>query len=215
MAAYEFTGETKRLEDGTIVKRIRSFDGLLGGWIEDESNLSKNGNCFVYDEAMVYKGAYVYGDAEICYQAQIYDHSYVSGDALVSGYVIVKDHSKVFDLVNVSDDAVITNASTICGTARIIKNARVSSSCIEYGVIGKDAYINRNSDFMCIKNIGSRLDTATFYHDIYNGISVKIGCFNGTLEEFEKKVKKVHAGTKYEKEYMCAVELAKIHIGCE
>ena len=30
-----------------------------------------------------------------------------------------------------------------------------------------------------------------------------------TLEEFEARVKKVHAGTKYEREYMALIELAK------
>lgn len=39
---------------------------------------------------------------------------------------------------------------------------------------------------------------------------VRAGCFFGTMDEFVQRVKKVHAGTRYEKEYLAAVDLAKI-----
>ena len=51
---YEFTGETKEF-NGRILRRIKRMkDGLIGGWIETEKNLSQSGGCFVYDESMVY-----------------------------------------------------------------------------------------------------------------------------------------------------------------
>jgi peptide methionine sulfoxide reductase MsrA len=37
---------------------------------------------------------------------------------------------------------------------------------------------------------------------------VRCGCFWGTLDEFEKRVKEVHAGTHHEVEYM--KEIAKV-----
>lgn len=39
---------------------------------------------------------------------------------------------------------------------------------------------------------------------------VRAGCLFGTLGEFIARVKKVHAGTKFEKEYLMACELAKV-----
>jgi len=48
---FEFTGKTKKLEDGTILKQIRATKNLpihnikkedVGGWIENPENLSEN-----------------------------------------------------------------------------------------------------------------------------------------------------------------------------
>ena len=63
MKKYEFTGETKDICSGgekiTLhrIRALQSFDevktGDLGGWIEDERNLSHNGNCWVFDNGWV------------------------------------------------------------------------------------------------------------------------------------------------------------------
>ena len=39
---------------------------------------------------------------------------------------------------------------------------------------------------------------------------VRAGCFFGTAQEFEERVKTVHKGTKYEREYLAAIALARI-----
>lgn len=46
----------------------------------------------------------------------------------------------------------------------------------------------------------------------FNGYFIKCGCFSGTIDEFEDAVKKKHSGTKHEKEYALAIEMAKVHI---
>ena len=38
---------------------------------------------------------------------------------------------------------------------------------------------------------------------------MRAGCFFGSLDAFIERVKEVHGGTKHEKDYMLAVELAK------
>lgn len=59
MKKYEFTGETK-IVAGVTLKRIRALIGFgdvvkgeVGGFIEDEKNLSHNGNAWVADNARV------------------------------------------------------------------------------------------------------------------------------------------------------------------
>ena len=66
---YEFTGET-RVSLGVTFRRIRSkiafgmvLVGTLGGWIEDEGNLSISGNAWIDGDAKVSGNAQVYGDA--------------------------------------------------------------------------------------------------------------------------------------------------------
>ena len=61
MKKYEFTGETKVIENGfekVELHRIRAVDtfgdvktGDVGGWIESEKCLSCDGEAWVYDNA--------------------------------------------------------------------------------------------------------------------------------------------------------------------
>jgi hypothetical protein len=72
MKKYEFTGKTKEV-NGIILKQIiRLSDGMIGGWIEKEENLSQEGSCFVFGSAIVYGNARVAGNAEV------YGNAYVS-----------------------------------------------------------------------------------------------------------------------------------------
>lgn len=64
------------------------------------------------------------------------------------------------------------------------------------------------SDILTIGAIGSRDDYTTIFHTD-KGILIQCGCFNGTLEEFETKVKQTHQGNKHEKDYMAMIEFAK------
>ena len=71
MKKYEFTGETKTVGEKTLkrIKALRSFgdvkEGDLGGWLDSESNLSHDGDCWVCDNAEVSGNAKVYGDARV------------------------------------------------------------------------------------------------------------------------------------------------------
>lgn len=72
MRKYEFTGETKTLDNGVELQRIRAvvsfgsiITGEVGGWIEKEGNLSHSGNAWVYGDAKVYSNAKVYGNAKV------------------------------------------------------------------------------------------------------------------------------------------------------
>lgn len=63
---YKLTKETKVVDGHTLhrIQALKSFGnvkaGDLGGWIE-EWNLSQTGNCWIYDDSMVYdRGAVMY-----------------------------------------------------------------------------------------------------------------------------------------------------------
>ena len=69
--------------------------------------------------------------------------------------------------------------------------------------------------------IGSRKGTSYFWHLADGSILVRCGCFCGDLDEFTAKVKETHGdpltgtGNRYAKEYMAAIELAKVRFGEE
>ena len=78
-----------------------------------------------------------------------------------------------------------------------------------------NARVYGNANILWISKIGSRHGTTTVFENKDGGISVSCGCFFGTLEEFEKKVEKIHGNNKYGREYKVLGELIKIHFDLE
>ena len=94
---YEFAkGGSKKWMDRTLHRIIATEDfddvkkGDLGGYIENESNLSREGTCWVYDEAIVYGDAKVYDNAKVYDRAIVYNEAKVYGYAEVYGNVYVR-----------------------------------------------------------------------------------------------------------------------------
>lgn len=111
----------------------------------------------------------------------------------------------------------VMNSAYVMGKARVMGKALVADSALVMDsayVTGK-ARVMDASDYIAIGAIGSRNDTTTFYRGKDGGIYVSCGCFNGTIDDFAAKVKQVHAGTKHERTYLLAIELAKAQIATE
>ena len=70
--------------------------GDLGGYVRSEYNLSHIGNCWIYDNAMVFGNAEVYDNARVFDNAKVYGNAEVSDNAEVSGNARVFDDAKVF-----------------------------------------------------------------------------------------------------------------------
>ena len=96
---YEFTGETMLSPDGTStlykIVALKDFSdmrgGIEGGWIEKEENLSQEGNCWVYSDAMVYGNATVRDNAVVCDEAIVRGNAVVTNNAVVCGKVEIFD----------------------------------------------------------------------------------------------------------------------------
>ena len=78
MKKYVFTEKTKNLGKRVLHQIVALKDfadvkaGDLGGWIESEENLSHDGDCWVYDNAIVYMGAKIYDNAKVRDNAVVY-----------------------------------------------------------------------------------------------------------------------------------------------
>ena len=105
---YEFTGETK-IVYGRTLHRIKAISAIgetvapgdIGGWIENENNLSEFDNAWVYDNAMVYGNAWVYDNA------------------WVSGYAMVYGNAEVYCDARVGGDAEVSGDASVGGDARV------------------------------------------------------------------------------------------------
>ena len=224
MKKYELlVNDTINVEGRTLyrIKALIDFGyvkaGELGGYIEKESNLSHEGNCWVsgnaqvygyawvsgnawvYDNAKVYGKAMAYGDAWVFGDAWVYDNAQVYGNAMVYGNVRVFGNAQVYGNAWAYDNA------HVCGNVRVCRNA----------IICNNAYISSNDDYAYIHGFGSKNRTTAFFRTKDGSIDVKCGCFSGTLDEFRNKVKETHGDNKYAQQYNLAIQLieCKFEIG--
>ena len=202
--------------------------GQKGGFIEKKSNLSQDGNAWVYNYAMVY------GDAKVCDNAKVYDcakvrgaavvrgNARVYGDALVCDNADVYENAKVYGHAKVRNSANVLGRAKVCGHADVCGNAWVYSTAEVYGdakvhgaaVVCDNAIVRSNSDYLIIGPIDYQSGTTTFFKTSDKDKAIKVACngFTGDIDAFQKKVIKTHGNNNYAKEYKLAIEIAKIHI---
>lgn len=216
---YELTSETIE-HDGVTLHRIKALidipkhgiiAGSLGGFVENESNLSHKesawigGNAKVWEYANVYGNAYVSGNAQVWGNAEIFENAYVHNNA------------KVFDTAWVYGEAIVRDEATVCGDCSIAECAAIEDDAHIYGTaavnhnanIAKDAVISDAEHFIVIGPIGSEGGTLTIYRT-ENDVGINRGCFTGTLDEFEEAVKHTHGKSIYGKEYKLIIKLARM-----
>lgn len=134
------------------IRALRSFsdvkEGDLGGFVDSEHCLSHDGDCWVYDEALVSDGANVIEDAKIFDMASVRE-GWISGSARISGssYVLeshVVGRAEIFGSASLCG-AVVSENAKVSGFARVhgtvTDNARVSGCAY----IGEDTSINDES----------------------------------------------------------------------
>ena len=126
------------------IKALRDFDdvkaGSLGGYIESESNLSHDGNCWAYDFSKLHDNCRVYESGKVYGNAQIHNNAQVYGNAQIRGDVHLHDNVQVY------------GCSIVRGKSRLFGNVQV----YEYGEVGGDAKIYGNiqiyGEANCIDN---------------------------------------------------------------
>lgn len=149
---YELTEETRILEDGTELHRIRALQdinlpgelfvhkGDEGGWIEKEHNLSQSGKSWVLRDACVYGNAIVCDDARIGGEAHVYGCARVGGaarvynNARIYGFAYISGNSRIYGNVRVYGNALV------CGNVKLDGEVEVFEDADVYGEAG--AYKN-------------------------------------------------------------------------
>ena len=135
----------KTIPEGDMLRIIALKDflnikkGDRGGLIDNEDNLSQEGDCWiyltakvsgdarVYDNAKVWRFAKVSGNAKVYGDARVYDYAMISDCACVSGKAMISDGVEVYG------DAVISGNAFVCKKARVYENAKVYGEAQVYG----------------------------------------------------------------------------------
>ena len=119
---YELTVDIYAYNPKLILRRIRALKDLpshgvkkgdLGGFVEFESNLSHDGDCWISGTAKVYENARVSGNAE------------VHGDAMVFGSALVFGNAEVHGRAKIYGEAHVFGSALIFGDAQVYGNAEV------------------------------------------------------------------------------------------
>ena len=105
---YELVPDQRFLLDGMTLYRVRAMRdfgnvkcGDLGGFVMSESNLSQDGNCWIYHDGQVFGNARIYGNATVCDSARVFDEAQIGGNvrifasARVYGWWKADGHEKI------------------------------------------------------------------------------------------------------------------------
>ena len=90
----------------------------------------------------------------------------------------------------------------VYGDAQVFGNAQVCGN----------AWVQNCRDYSATSCFGSENRTTTFFRTKDGGISVRCGCFYGTLREFREKVKERHGDSRLAKEYLMLADLMEFRL---
>lgn len=193
MKKYKLTNESisfygrelyriEALKDFSNVKK-----GDKGGFVESEGNLSQHDDCWVYDNAKVFKGAKVYDNARVSGNAKVFNNAKVFENAIVYGNAKVYDDAKIYGFAAVYGNTIVNNKAEVYGNVNIGGEAKIYNG----------AKVSSISDYIVFKNWWSsgRYFTWTRSNNMWAA-----GCFYGTGEELIAKAYKDSeiSGKEYE-----------------
>ena len=136
-------------------------------------------------------GGFVSGEHNLSHD----DTCWIYHDAQVSGNARVYDSANISNFAQVSGNAIVSGRAIVSGSAQIYSGN-----------------IQDTTDYMTIGPIGSRNGYTTFFKD-KDKIMVSCGCFRGTIQEFEQKVKETHQNNlQFKDSYLSVCITAKIMI---
>ena len=167
-----------------IIEAVRDFGdvcaGDLGGFIEDEHNLSHHGDCWVYHSAAVYGKGRVNRNAKIYDQARVYDYAMVSDDAVVSGQAEVFQRAVVFEEAQIGGLSTTYGNAQVFGKVQVLGHSKIHDDAWVYGDFKIDGYAN-----ITRKTTQKPIVLTGFTYDVtIMDEHISIGCQTKTFDEW-------------------------------
>ncbi len=148
------------------IRALKSFsdvrEGEYGGYVENETNLSQEGNCWIYSNAVVMENAVVSGDSKVLGYVLVHGNASVCDNAVVEGtcgknpradirdYNLKVNGRKIAensDILEIGGNSLVCGCSEIKHSAKILQRARISGNAkiMNRAVIKGYAEIGGNS----------------------------------------------------------------------
>lgn len=143
-----------KVYDNKLVHRIIAnetfgdvYEGSLGGYVEHEYNLSQDGNCWIYDNAVVADNATISENATIHDNVIVTEDASIYGSAKLYNDVIITGKAKIFENARLYDNTYVTSEASIYGSAKISGRSCVSGNAKIYGHVDIEGFtrINENA----------------------------------------------------------------------
>lgn len=105
------------------IRALRDFGpiktGDMGGYVSSERNLSHEGLCWIYEDAMATGHSNVSGNAKLHDFVRISENVKISGNAKLSHVVLIDGNVDISGDVEISDQAILSGNARISGNARL------------------------------------------------------------------------------------------------
>jgi hypothetical protein len=112
------------------VKATKDFNdvkmGDLGGYVQSEKNLSKEGLCWIYDDAMVLENARLRGNAKLK------DKAIIEGDSIIEDSSVLRDQSYASGSSRVKGGSLISGKTKIFNS--LVFDEYLSNTCVNHGI---------------------------------------------------------------------------------
>lgn len=125
---YEILKDTKERFLGREVYRIRALKnfsdvkkGDIGGYVESKRNLSQEGDCWIYDNAIA------------CDYSVVCDNAKVCDNAIVRDYVVICGHAIIRDNTMICDSAIVCNYAKVCDNSVVYGYVIIDGWTIVWG----------------------------------------------------------------------------------
>ena len=195
------------------IRALRDFGdirkGDIGGFVENENNLSHKGNCWIYDDAKAMDNSIMYDNSRICDKSELHDDSEMYNYTRMYDYSelhnnsIMNDNSEMHDISKMYGNSIMYDDSEMYGDSELNNKAKL------YGKL-----ISKVDDFIEIQNPQGRLVTCVRKGDkvLYN-----VGC-QGEIDEetFRWRIENEDGGLEenpHRKYYYKIIEMAKLYFG--
>ena len=195
------------------IRALRDFGdirkGDIGGFVENENNLSHKGNCWIYDDAKAMDNSIMYDNSRICDKSELHDDSEMYNYTRMYDYSelhnnsIMNDNSEMHDISKMYGNSIMYDDSEMYGDSELNNQVKL------YGKL-----FSKVDEFIEIQNPQGRLVTCVRKGDkiLYN-----VGCQDEIDEEtFRWRIENEDGGLEkhpYRKEYYKIIEMAKLYFG--
>jgi UDP-3-O-[3-hydroxymyristoyl] glucosamine N-acyltransferase len=130
--------------------------------------------------------------------------------ASIGEYASIGEWASIGEYASIGESASIGECASIGEYASIGESASIGecASIGEWAIIGESARIESKYGCIILSPLGSRQAPMTAYPQ-RDTIYIGTGCFLGSIESFEAAVRKTHAGTQHETEYLLALKYVR------
>ena len=195
------------------IRALRDFGdirkGDIGGFVENENNLSHKGNCWIYDDAKVMDDSIMYDYSRICDKSELHDDSRMYNYSKMYDYSELHNNSIMNDDSEMHDNSKMYGNSIMYDYSEMHGDSELNNQVKLYGKL-----FSKVDEFIEIQNPNGRLVTCIRKGDkvLYN-----VGC-QGEIDEetFRWRIENEDGGLEkhpYRKEYYKIIEMAKLYFG--